>query len=204
MREVIRTVAGLYEGVIVTDVGQHQMIAAQETKHKTPGTFITSGGLGTMGFGLPAAIGAAFGQNNKNNKNSQIILFSGDGGIQMNIQELATVRKTPVPVKIFILDNKSLGLVRQLQEHFYGGRYSQSVLEDNPEFITIAAAYGIKGVKIESRENLKENIENILNSEETMLVHVITDPGENVYPIIPAGKSNHEMLFGFDEIGEGE
>ena len=113
----------------------------------------------------------------------------------MNIQELATVRKTPVPVKIFIMDNNRLGMVRQWQKHFYGGRYSQSVLDDNPDFAAIAAAYGIKGVKITSRQDFKNNIEAILDSGETVLVHVKTDPEENVYPIIPAGKSNHEMLF---------
>ena len=209
IREVIRTISELCEKnppcasrfppfnkggdiSVITDVGQHQMIAAQETKHKTPGTFITSGGLGTMGFGLPAAIGSAFGKSKQTG--GKVVLFSGDGGIQMNIQELATVRKTPVPVKIFILDNNRLGMVRQWQKHFYGGRYSQSVLDDNPEFVKIAEAYGIKGVKISSRKNLKKNIEDILNSDETVLVHVITDPEENVYPIIPAGKSNHEML----------
>jgi len=192
MREVIRTVAEICENcddIFVTDVGQHQMISAQETRHKTPGTFITSGGLGTMGFGLPAAIGAAFGKNK-----GKVVLFSGDGGIQMNIQELATVRKTPVPVKIFILDNNRLGMVRQWQEHFYGGRYSQSVLDDNPDFVTLAAAYGLKGVKIATGKELTENIEYILNSDETVLVHVLTDPEENVYPIIPVGKSNHEMI----------
>ena len=201
IREIIRTVTELCENdgenasniSYVTDVGQHQMIAAQETRHKIPGTFITSGGLGTMGFGLPAAVGAAFGKSEKNG--GKVVLFSGDGGIQMNIQELATVRKTPVPVKIFILDNNRLGMVRQWQKHFYGGRYSQSVLDDNPEFVTIAAAYGIKGVKITSRKNLRENIKSILDSDETVLVHVLTDPEENVYPIIPTGKSNHEMLF---------
>ena len=194
IREVIRTVTDLCEtcgenASYITDVGQHQMIAAQETKHKTPGTFITSGGLGTMGFGLPAAIGAAFGK-----KDGKVVLFSGDGGIQMNIQELATVRKTPVPVKIFVLDNNRLGMVRQWQQHFYGGRYSQSIMEDNPDFVTIASAYGIKGVKIASRQELNDNIEDILNSDETVFVHLITDPEENVYPIIPVGKSNHEMI----------
>ena len=194
IREVIRTVTNLCETCgenvsYITDVGQHQMIAAQETKHKTPGTFITSGGLGTMGFGLPAAIGAAFGK-----KDGKVVLFSGDGGIQMNIQELATVRKTPVPVKIFVLDNNRLGMVRQWQQHFYGGRYSQSIMEDNPDFVTIASAYGIKGVKIASRQELNDNIEDILNSDETVFVHLITDPEENVYPIIPVGKSNHEMI----------
>jgi acetolactate synthase-1/2/3 large subunit len=170
------------------------MIAAQETRHKAPGTFITSGGLGTMGFGLPAAIGAAFGKK----RGGQVVLFSGDGGIQMNIQELATVRKTPVPVKIFIMDNNRLGMVKQWQEHFYGERYSQSALDDNPEFTVIAEAYGIKGVKIASRQGLSEKIADILDSKETVLVHVLTDPEENVYPMIPAGKSNHEMLFKFD------
>jgi acetolactate synthase-1/2/3 large subunit len=193
MREVVRCVTRFCENrddiSYVTDVGQHQMIAAQETKHKNPGTFITSGGLGTMGFGLPAAIGAAFGKSG-----GQVILFSGDGSIQMNIQELATVRKTPVPVYIFIMDNNRLGMVRQWQKHFYGGRYSESILDDNPEFVKIAAAYGIKGVKIQVRKNLAGKIAEILKSGETTLVHVITDPEENVYPIIPVGKNNYDML----------
>jgi acetolactate synthase-1/2/3 large subunit len=193
MREVTKCVVQLCENFgdvsYVTDVGQHQMIAAQETKHKTPGTFITSGGLGTMGFGLPAAVGAAFGKTK-----GQVILFAGDGGIQMTIQELATVRKTPVPVYIFIMDNNRLGMVRQWQQHFYGGRYSQSVLGDNPDFVKIAAAYGIKGVKISSRKNLSGKISEILESKTTTLVHVITDPEENVYPIIPSGKNNYEMM----------
>jgi acetolactate synthase-1/2/3 large subunit len=189
----VKTVAELCQDredfIYVTDVGQHQMIAAQETKHKKPGTFITSGGLGTMGFGLPAAIGAAFGKTA-----DRVILFSGDGSIQMTIQELATVKKAPVPVYIFVLDNNRLGMVRQWQKHFYGGRYSQSVLKDNPEFAAIAAAYGIKGAKISSRENLGGNIKKILDSGENTLVHFITDPEENVYPIIPTGKNNYEML----------
>lgn len=196
MREVIRKVVETVElkrknkkVVFVTDVGQHQMIAAQETKPKSTGAFITSGGLGTMGFGLPAAIGAAFGK-----KDGQVILFSGDGGIQMNIQELSTVRKTHVPVKIFILDNKRLGMVRQWQKHFYDGNYSQSVLNDNPDFIKIAEAYKIKAVKIAERKDLNR-IAEILDRQETMLVHVLVDPTENVYPIIPVGKGHHEMLF---------
>jgi len=193
MREVVRCVVELCENRIVTyvtDVGQHQMIAAQETRHKTPGTFITSGGLGTMGFGLPAAIGAAFGRK----CDDFIVLFSGDGSIQMTIQELATVKKTPVPVLVFVLDNGSLGLVRQWQQHFYGGRYSHSVLGDNPDFVKIAAAYGIRGVKISSRKNLAEKIRAVLECGETVLVHVKTDPEENVYPIVPAGKNNYEMM----------
>jgi acetolactate synthase-1/2/3 large subunit len=194
MREIVRIVAELCENrgdiSYVTDVGQHQMIAAQETKHKNPGTFITSGGLGTMGFGLPAAIGAAFGGGA-----SRVVLFSGDGSIQMNIQELATLKKTPVPVAVFVMDNNRLGMVRQWQKHFYGGRYSQSVLDDNPEFVAIAAAYGIKGVKISSRKDLAGKIGAILESGETTLVHCKTDPEENVYPIIPVGKSNYEMMF---------
>ena len=196
MRELIRKVVETVESVkknkkisFVTDVGQHQMIAAQETRPKITGTFITSGGLGTMGFGLPAAIGAAFGK-----KDGQVILFSGDGGIQMNIQELATVRKTHVPVKIFILDNKRLGMVRQWQKHFYDGNYSQSILNDNPDFIKLAEAYNIKAIKIAERKDL-EKIPEIIESQETILVHVLVDPTENVYPIIPTGKGHHEMLF---------
>ena len=196
MREVIRktveTVDSRHKNnkvTYVTDVGQHQMIAAQETKPKTTKTFITSGGLGTMGFGLPAAIGAAIGK-----KDGQVILFSGDGGIQMNIQELATAKKTCVPLKIFILDNQRLGMVRQWQKHFYDGNYSQSVLDDNPDFAKIAEAYKIKAIKIRDRADL-EKIPEIVSSQETMLIHVKTDPSENVYPIIPVGKAHHEMLF---------
>lgn len=202
-REIIRSALySEYAGnpVIVTDVGQHQMIAAQETKHSSIRSFITSGGLGTMGFGLPAAVGAAFGCDEKplageqETNQDQVILFVGDGGIQMTIQELATVRKPKTPVKIFILDNNRLGMVRQWQKHFYGSRYSSSVMEDNPEFITIAAAYGLKAIKIENREELAKNIDGIMQSRETILVHCLTDPEENVYPIIPAGKNNHEMI----------
>ena len=192
MREVIRYVVKKEIGddiSYVTDVGQHQMIAAQETHNSKEGTFLSSGGLGTMGFGLPAAIGCAFGK-----AKGKVILFSGDGGIQMNIQELATVRKVPVPVKIFILDNNRLGMVRQWQSHFYGGRYSQSVLDDNPDFRMIANAYGIESVKIDSRKTFFEKIDEILENDKTMLIHLITDPDENVYPIIPGGKSNHEMI----------
>ena len=196
MRELIRKTVETVEAkhknnkvVYVTDVGQHQMIAAQETRPKTTGTFITSGGLGTMGFGLPAAIGAAIGK-----KDGQVILFSGDGGIQMNIQELATVKKTHVPVKIFILDNQRLGMVRQWQKHFYDGNYSQSVLIDNPDFVKIAEAYKIKALRITEREQL-DQISEIIESQASMLIHVKTDPTENVYPIIPVGKGHHEMLF---------
>jgi acetolactate synthase-1/2/3 large subunit len=197
MREVIRKVVETVESYkknkkvsYVTDVGQHQMIAAQETRPKVTGSFITSGGLGTMGFGLPAAVGAAFGK-----KDGQVILFTGDGGVQMNIQELATVKKTHVPVKIFILDNKRLGMVRQWQKHFYDGNYSQSILNDNPDFIKIAEAYKIKAVKIAERKDLDKKITEIIESQETMLIHVLVDPTENVYPIIPMGKGHHEMLF---------
>ena len=204
MRDVIQAVVGIVGTgdnlknniSYVTDVGQHQMIAAQETILKTPRTFITSGGLGTMGFGLPAAVGAAVGKEGKKGK-QQVILFSGDGGIQMNIQELATVRKTRVPIKIFILDNKRLGMVRQWQEKFHGGRYSHSVLDDNPDFCKIAEAYGIKSEKITKRADMAK-LRHIIDSREPVLVHVLTDPRENVYPMIPVGKGNHEMLFAKD------
>lgn len=184
----------------VTDVGQHQMIAAQEIILKSPRTFVTSGGLGTMGFGLPAAIGAAIGRENRRGK-QQVILFSGDGGIQMNLQELATVSKARVPVKIFILDNKRLGMVRQWQEEFYDGRYSQSALDDNPDFEKIAEAYSIKFERISKRADISK-LKHIIDSRESMLVHVLTDPSENVYPMIPVGKGNHEMLFAKDFKGK--
>ncbi len=174
------------DSAIVTDVGQHQMFAAQYFPVSRPNRFVTSGGLGTMGFGLPAAIGAAIGTGDIT------YLFSGDGGFQMTLQELSVVSNLGLPVKIFVIDNQCLGMVRQWQEMFYDGRYSHSILDRNPDFVTLAKAYGIQGFQITTTEELSL-LDQILTTPEPVLVHCVVDPGENVYPIIPPGGGISEM-----------
>lgn len=163
---------------VVTDVGQHQMFAAQYFPVDRPNRFITSGGLGTMGFGVPAAMGAAIGTNDI------ICLFVGDGGFQMTMQELSVISNRNLPVKIFILDNACLGMVRQWQELFYQKHYSHSILDQNPDFVTLAKAYRMKAIRIEHREELSQ-LDALLNMPEPLLVHCVVDEKENVYPMIP-------------------
>ncbi|MHC1693973.1 MAG: biosynthetic-type acetolactate synthase large subunit [Eubacteriales bacterium] len=189
-RNIIRAVCHADDkAVFVTDVGQHQMLAAQEIRAKLERSFITSGGQGTMGFGLPAAIGASFGR-----EDAQVVLFTGDGGVQMNIQELAIAKRSGRPIKIFILDNNRLGMVRQWQQHFYNSHFSQTILDDNPDFVMLASAYRIPAVRIETWEDFEQKLPGIMSDKGAMVIHCLTDPDENVYPIIPSGKSNNEMM----------
>lgn len=175
--------------VVVTDVGQHQMFVAQHYPLGGMRNFVTSGGLGTMGFGLPAAVGAAIGRPGEN-----VLLFSGDGSIQMNIQELATVAHNKLPVKIFILNNSCLGMVRQWQELFYNEHYSQTIFAFNPDFISLAGAYGIKAMKITKPEEVSGVIQKALSTPGPVLIDCIVDQSENVFPIVPPGGGPHEML----------
>ena len=142
-----------------------------------------------MGFGLPAAIGAALGR-----PEDQVILFSGDGSIQMNIQELATLKRLGTNVKVFIVDNNCLGMVRQWQETFYEARYSQSCLTDNPDFMAIARAYGLPAIEISAREGLDEKIAEIMGMQGPVIVHCNVAEMENVYPLIPPGKGPQDMV----------
>jgi len=176
--------------VVVTDVGQNQMFCAQHYKMRYPNRFVTSGGLGTMGFGLPAAVGSAV-----SNPDNNTVLFVGDGGVQMTIQELATVKKVNLPIKIFILDNRCLGMVRQWQELFYNKNYSHTILDDNPDFIKIAEAYGIKSAVLDEKSDLEQEVKRICEEKEPVLVHCRLYREENVYPMIPPGK-NPEDMFG--------
>ena len=171
------------EVIVATDVGQHQMWTAQFIKFNNPYTILTSGGAGTMGFGLPAAIGAQVA-----NPNKKVLAIVGDGGFQMTFQELMLIKEYNLPVKIFIINNSYLGMVRQWQELFNDRRYSSVDLSYNPDFIKIGEAYGIKSIQLKTKKDLKKHLKKILESDEAVLVECIVEKEENVYPMIPAGK----------------
>ena len=171
------------EVIVATDVGQHQMWTAQFIKFNNPYTILTSGGAGTMGFGLPAAIGAPVA-----NPDKKVLAIVGDGGFQMTFQELMLIKEYNLPVKIFIINNSYLGMVRQWQELFNDRRYSSVDLSYNPDFIKIGEAYGIKSIQLKTKKDLKKHLKKILESDEAVLVECIVEKEENVYPMIPAGK----------------
>ncbi len=175
--------------IVATEVGQNQMWAAQFYVFNKPRTLLTSGGLGTMGYGLPAAMGAqlAF-------PDALVVNVAGDGSIQMNIQELATAVENKLPIKILILNNANLGMVRQWQELFYKKNYSFTNLEVQPDFVKLAEAYGAEGYRIVKMEDLEETLKKALTSPATAIIDVHVDREENVYPIVPAGASLDDML----------
>ena len=175
--------------VVTTDVGQHQMWAAQHMSFTRPENFITSSGLGTMGFGLPAAVGAQVAR-----PDDTVICISGDGSFMMNVQELGTVKRKQLPLKIVLLDNQRLGMVRQWQQLFFQERYSETTLTDNPDFLTLASAFGIPGQHITHKDQVEAAIDTLLNSDGPYLLHVSIDELENVWPLVPPGASNAQML----------
>ena len=177
------------EVIVATDVGQHQMWSAQYLTFNNPHTILTSGGAGTMGFGLPAAIGAQIA-----NPNKKVIAIVGDGGFQMTFQELMMIKEYNLPVKIFIINNSYLGMVRQWQELFHEKRYSSVNLSYNPDFIKIGEAYGIKSIQLKNKKDLKKHLKKILESDEAVLVECIVEKEENVYPLIPAGKDVSQLV----------
>ena len=187
---VIERIGELTNGdaIVVTDVGQHQMWTAQYYPYQNERQLVTSGGLGTMGFGVPAAIGAKIA-----NLEKEVILFVGDGGFQMTNQELAILNIYKVPIKVVMLNNHSLGMVRQWQESFYEGRTSESVFDTLPDFQLMAQAYGIKNYKFDNPETIEKDLEVILE-DVPMFIEVDISRKEQVLPMVPAGKSNHEML----------
>lgn len=186
------SLAGGDKTIVCSDVGQHQMWVAQHFQVDRANAHLSSGGLGTMGFGLPAAIGAHFAE-----PDSCVICVSGDGGIMMNIQELATMNRYNIPVKVIVLDNSRLGMVKQWQELFFGERYSEVDLSDNPDFAVLARAFGIPAISVEKRDQVDWAIDQILNSPGAFFCHVKIDPQANVWPLVPPGKSNAEMM-GYD------
>ncbi|KAE9527186.1 acetolactate synthase 2 catalytic subunit [Testudinibacter aquarius] len=175
--------------VVTTDVGQHQMWSAQHMQHNQPENYLTSAGLGTMGFGLPAAVGAQ-----KARPNDCVILVSGDGSFMMNVQELGSIKRGKLPIKILLLDNQRLGMVRQWQSLFFHGRHSETILDDNPDFVILAAAFGIQGERIEHGYQVQDALQRLLDSEGAYLLHVCIDSDENVWPLVPPGASNETML----------
>ncbi|MDH3000769.1 acetolactate synthase 2 catalytic subunit [Chelonobacter oris] len=188
---LLKTLSALkpQSAVVTTDVGQHQMWSAQHMAHNLPENYITSAGLGTMGFGLPAAVGAQ-----KARPEDCVILVTGDGSFMMNVQELGSIKRGKLPIKILLLDNQRLGMVRQWQSLFFHGRHSETILDDNPDFVALAAAFGIAGERIEHGSQVQDALQRLIDSEGAYLLHVCIDEDENVWPLVPPGASNETML----------
>ncbi len=177
------------EAVVTTDVGQHQMWTAQYYKFRKPHNWVTSGGLGTMGFGFPAAIGAQIAK-----PDAKVVSIVGDAGFQMTLQELSLLQEMRIPVKVIILNNQALGMVRQWQETFHGERYSHSLIPVQPDFIKLAAAYDIKGYRIETYEEAKVQLKEALESDEPVLIDCRVVQKESVLPMVVPGTALHEMI----------
>jgi acetolactate synthase-1/2/3 large subunit len=175
--------------IVACDVGQHQMWVAQHYGFRRPEHHLTSGGSGTMGFGLPAAIGAQLAR-----PDCRVICVSGDGSIMMNIQEMATLKRYQIPVKILLVDNQALGMVRQWQELFFAKKYSEIDLSDNPDFVRLAEAFGIPAFFVRERKDVPRAIDRLLNERGPLLAHVAIEQAENVWPLVPPAKNNAEML----------
>jgi len=188
---VIRDLCAAFpDAIYTTEVGQNQMWAALYGTFREPRQFLTSGGLGTMGYGFPAAIGAQLG-----NPGRRVIDIAGDGSIQMNIQELSTAKQYHTPVKIILLNNRYLGMVRQWQEFFYGNRYSETYLEALPNFEKLAEAYGHIAIRVEKPQDVEAALREafITHKERCVLLNFITDEGENVFPMVQNGKGLNQM-----------
>ena len=190
-QEVLKAVNDILDGdaIVVTDVGQHQMWAAQYLTFKNPDTIVTSGGAGTMGFGVPAAMGAQVAARDK-----KVVLIVGDGGFQMTLDEIMMIRQYNLPVKIILINNSFLGMVRQWQELFKDRRYSFVELECNPDFVKIAEAYGIKSERLKTKEDLNNRLKDLILSDEGAIIDCIVEKEENVFPMIPAGKTVSQMI----------
>ncbi|MEO5976935.1 MAG: biosynthetic-type acetolactate synthase large subunit [Chryseolinea sp.] len=190
MAEVINHVSNFSKGeaIVVTDVGQHQMTTSRYYKYKNPRTNVTSGGAGTMGFALPAALGAKLGIPEK-----QVIAVIGDGGYQMTIQELGTIMQYKIPVKIVVLNNNFLGMVRQWQQLFHNKRYSFTEMQ-NPDFVKIAEAYGIPAKKVEDRAHLQDALKEMLDAKTPYFLEVVVGKEDNVFPMVPAGSGVGDVL----------
>ena len=192
-QQVVETLCELApeDTIVCTEVGQNQMWACQWYQYAQPRTLLSSGGLGTMGYGFPAAIGAQIGCPDR-----LVVDIAGDGSIQMNIQELATARLNDLPIKIIILNNGYLGMVRQWQELFYNRRYSHTTLTGNPDFVKLAEAYGARGVRITEKDQVRPALEEALNTRDLFVMDFVVAPEENVFPMVPAGEAINRMIGG--------
>jgi acetolactate synthase-1/2/3 large subunit len=177
------------KAIFTCDVGQHQMWVAQHCRFSRPQAHLTSGGLGTMGYGVPAGVGAVLAE-----PDATVITVSGDGSFMMNVQELATIRRYRLPLKIVLIDNSQLGMVRQWQELFFEENFSEIDLSDNPDFAEVAHAFGIEAFTIDHRSQVSGAIERLLNTDGPILCHVRIDPRENVWPLVPPNSSNVQMM----------
>ena len=182
------------EAIVSCDVGQHQMWVAQHWRMDDPRKHLTSGALGAMGFGLPAAMGAQEAMRNEGRHDAQVICVSGDGSIMMNIQELATLKRYRLPVKIVLLDNQALGMVRQWQELFFEKRYSEIDLSDNPDFAAVATAFGIQAFHVDKAADVEAALHALLAADGPAFLHVAIDTAANVWPLVPPNRSNTEMM----------
>jgi acetolactate synthase I/II/III large subunit len=179
------------EAIVTTDVGQHQMWTAQFGRFNRPRTLITSGGLGTMGFGFPSAIGAQIG-----NPGRTVISVNGDGGMQMCSQELAVCALHGIPVKIAVINNRTLGMIKQWQELVYEGRHSHIDLSGSPDFVKLAEAYGVKGLRAETKQEARKAWMEALSHPGPVLIDFVVDRDELVYPMVPQGKALEDMIVG--------
>jgi acetolactate synthase-1/2/3 large subunit len=183
MSEVVNYISELTKGeaIVVTDVGQHQMATSRYYKYNTTDSNVTSGGLGTMGFALPAAMGAKIGKPAK-----EVVAIIGDGGFQMTLQELGTIAQFKIATKIVILNNSFLGMVRQWQQLFFDKRYSATEMV-NPDFVAITKGFGIQASKVAERENIQQALQTMLDHDGPYLLEVVVEKEENVFPMVPAG-----------------
>lgn len=177
------------KSIVVTEVGQHQMWAAQTIEREIPRTFVTSGGLGTMGFGFPASLGAQFG-----NADKTVICIAGDGSFQMNSQEMATASAHSLPLKVIVVDNRVLGMVHQWQKLFYNRRYSHTDLSPYPDYVKLASAYGWEGERVDSARALDEAFNRMLAAEGPYLIDLVVEPDQNVFPMVAPGKALTEVM----------
>ena len=184
---------------ITTEVGQHQMWAAQFIEFNKPKHWMTSGGLGTMGYGLPAAMGVQIAHPNE-----LVIDVAGEASILMNIQEMSTIKQYRLPVKVFILNNNYMGMVRQWQELLHGNRLSESYMESLPDFVKLAESFGAKGLRVENPNDLDGVIEEMIKTKGAVICDVIVDPAENCFPMIPSGSTHNQMLLGPNDKVDGE